>query len=76
MERQKILKALGAELLLTPGALATDGSIEEVYRLVRENPERYYMPDQFNNPANPVAHHQGTGPEIYEQTDGKVDAWW
>jgi cysteinyl-tRNA synthetase len=73
MERQKILKALGAELLLTPGALATDGSIEEVYRLVRENPDRYYMPDQFNNPANPEAHHQGTGPEIYEQLDGKVD---
>jgi cysteinyl-tRNA synthetase len=74
MERQKILKALGAELLLTPGALGTDGAIEEVYRLVRENPERYYMPDQFNNPANPEAHHLGTGPEIYEQTEGKLDA--
>jgi cysteinyl-tRNA synthetase len=73
LERQKVLKALGAELLLTPGALGTDGSIEEVYRLVREDPEKYFMPDQFNNPANPMAHQFGTGPEIYEQTDGQVD---
>ncbi len=73
MERQKILKALGAELLLTPGSLGTDGAIEEVYKLVREDPEKYYMPDQFNNPANPCAHYYGTGPEIYEQTDGKVN---
>jgi cysteinyl-tRNA synthetase len=73
MERQKILKALGAELILTPGSLATDGAIEEVYRLVRENPDRYFMADQFNNPANPAAHYLATGPEIYEQTDGKVN---
>ncbi|MCK8603066.1 cysteine synthase [Desulfoferrobacter suflitae] len=73
MERQKILKALGAELLLTPGGLGTDGAIEEVYNLVRQNPERYFMPDQFNNPANPLAHYVGTGPEIFEQTDGQVD---
>lgn len=72
LERQKILKALGAQLLLTPGALGTDGAIEEVYNMVRENPDRYFMPDQFNNPANPAAHRFGTGPEIYEQTDGKV----
>ncbi|MGV8074634.1 MAG: cysteine synthase [Syntrophobacteraceae bacterium] len=74
LERQKILKALGAELLLTPGAMATDGAIEEVYRLVRENPDRYFMADQYNNPANPAAHELGTGPEIYEQTEGKVNA--
>lgn len=73
LERQKILKALGAELLLTPGNLGTDGAIEKVYSLVRENPDRYYMPDQFNNPANPAAHYMGTGPEIFEQTDGKVN---
>ncbi|SFM72275.1 cysteine synthase [Thermodesulforhabdus norvegica] len=73
LERQKILRALGAELLLTPGALGTDGAIEEVYRLVRENPDLYFMPDQFNNPANPLAHYYGTGPEIYEQTEGKVN---
>ncbi|MGA7875311.1 MAG: cysteine synthase [Desulfoferrobacter sp.] len=74
LERQKILKAFGAEILLTPGSLGTDGAIEEVYNLVRQNPERYFMPDQFNNPANPTAHYLGTGPEIYEQTEGKVDA--
>ncbi|MCU0586912.1 MAG: cysteine synthase [Syntrophobacteraceae bacterium] len=74
LERQKILKALGAELLLTPGSMGTDGAIEEVYRLVREDPDRYFMPDQFNNPANPSAHQFGTGPEIYEQTDGQVNA--
>jgi cysteinyl-tRNA synthetase len=74
LERQKILKAFGAELLLTPGSKGTDGSIEEVYNLVRESPERYYMPDQFNNPANPLAHVTGTGPEIYDQTEGKVSA--
>ncbi|MHC1726296.1 MAG: cysteine synthase [Syntrophobacteraceae bacterium] len=73
MERQKILKALGAELLLTPGAMGTDGAIEEVYNLVRENPDRYFITDQFNNPANQDAHYHGTGPEIYEQTDGKVN---
>jgi len=72
-ERQKILRAFGAQILLTPGTLGTDGAIEEVYRLVRENPDLYFMPDQFNNPANPLAHYLGTGPEIYEQTDGKVN---
>jgi len=74
LERQKILKALGAELILTPGPLGTDGAIEEVYNMVRQNPERYFMPDQFNNLANPMAHYVGTGPEIFEQTDGKVNA--
>ena len=74
MERQKILRALGAELLLTPGALGTDGAIEEVYRLVRENPDRYFLADQFNNPANPAAHYRWTGPEIFEQTEGQVTA--
>lgn len=73
LERQKILKALGAELLLTPGSLGTDGAIEEVYNLVRENPDRYFMTDQFNNPANTAAHYHGTGPEIYEQTEGGVN---
>jgi cysteinyl-tRNA synthetase len=73
IERQRILKALGAELLLTPGNLGTDGAIEEVYRMVRENPEKYFLADQFNNPANPAAHYERTGPEIYAQTDGKVD---
>ncbi len=72
VERQKILKARGAEILLTPGHLGTDGAIEEVYRLARENPETYFMADQFNNPANWQAHYFGTAEEILQQTDGKV----
>jgi cysteinyl-tRNA synthetase len=71
-ERQKILKALGAEILLTSGALGTDGSIEKVYELVRRFPDRYYMPDQFNNEDNWKAHYYTTAPEIWEQTEGKV----
>jgi cysteinyl-tRNA synthetase len=72
VERQKILKARGAEILLTPGHLGTDGAIEEVYRLARENPKSYFMADQFNNPANWQAHYFGTAVEIWEQTGGKV----
>jgi cysteinyl-tRNA synthetase len=72
IERQKILKARAAEILLTPGHLGTDGAIEVVYRLVRENPERYFMVDQFNNPANWMAHYYGTASEVWEQTRGTV----
>jgi cysteinyl-tRNA synthetase len=72
-ERQMILRARGAKILLTPGHLSTDGAIEEVYRLVRENPDIYFMTDQFNNEANWQAHYYGTAPEIWEQTRGKVD---
>jgi cysteinyl-tRNA synthetase len=72
MERRKILKAYGAELLLTPARLSTDGAIEEVYRLAREQPEKYYVPDQFNNEDNIRAHYEGTGVEIWEQTQGAV----
>ena len=72
VERQKILKARGAEILLTPGHLGTDGAIEEVYRLARENPDAYFMADQYNTEANWQAHYHGTAPEIWEQTGGKV----
>ena len=75
VERQKILKARGAEILLTPGHLGTDGAIEEVYRLVRENPDEYFMTDQFNNEANWQAHYHGTAEEIWRQTDGDVAAF-
>ncbi len=71
LERKRILKALGAELLLTPAHLGTDGAIEEVYRLAREHPEKYYLADQFNNPANPASH-KGTAREIWDQTEGRV----
>ncbi len=72
IERQKILRARGAEILLTPGHLGTDGAIEEVYRLARENPDQYFMTDQFNNPANYRAHRDGTAQEIWTQTNGTV----
>lgn len=72
IERQKILKARGADILLTPGHLGTDGAIEEVYRLARENPQAYFMADQFNNPANWQSHYFGTAVEIWQQTGGKV----
>jgi len=74
VERRKILQARGAEILLTPGHLGTDGAIEEVYRLARENPETYFLPDQFNNPANWEAHYHGTAEEIIRQTGGELNA--
>jgi cysteinyl-tRNA synthetase len=72
VERRKILMALGAEIRLTPARLGTDGAIEEAYRLARENPETYFITDQFNNEANWKAHYNGTGKEIWEQTKGKI----
>jgi len=72
MERRKILKARGADIMLTPGHLGTDCAIEEVYRLVRENPGIYFMTDQYNNEANWEAHFHGTGKEIWEQSNGQV----
>jgi cysteinyl-tRNA synthetase len=74
LERQKILRARGAEILLTPGHMGTDGAIEEAYRLAREFPETYFITDQFNNEANWQAHYHGTANEIWEQTEGKVTA--
>ena len=71
LERKRILKGMGAELLLTPAHLGTDGSIEEVYRMAREHPDKYFLADQFNNPVNPRSH-ESTCREIWEQTDGKV----
>ncbi|MDY6972622.1 MAG: cysteine--tRNA ligase [Thermodesulfobacteriota bacterium] len=72
-ERAKILTALGAEIRFTPAHLGTDGAIEYVYRLIREEPEKYWLADQFNNEANWMAHFNGTAMEIFEQTDGKLD---
>jgi cysteinyl-tRNA synthetase len=75
IERQKILKARGADILLTPGHMGTDGAIEEAYRLARENPDTYFIPDQFNNEANWKAHYYGTAEEVWQQTNGKVTAF-
>jgi cysteinyl-tRNA synthetase len=71
-ERKRILKALGAELRLTPAALGTDGAIEEAYTLARENPDLYFCTDQFNNEDNVAAHYHGTAEEIWKQTEGRV----
>lgn len=71
-ERCQILSALGAEFLRTPARLGTDGAIEAVYRLQRREPGKYFIPDQYNNPANPLAHYQGTAPEIWDQTEGRI----
>jgi cysteinyl-tRNA synthetase len=72
VERRKILAAYGAEFLLTPGDRGTDGAIERAYDLADEHPERYVLVDQYNNPANPLAHYNGTAPEIWEQTEGRI----
>ncbi|MFZ5428107.1 MAG: cysteine synthase [Thermodesulfobacteriota bacterium] len=71
-ERKRIMRAYGAELILTPGHLGTDGAIEEAYRMAREHPERYVLTDQYNNPASIAAHYNGTGQEIWDQTEGRV----
>lgn len=71
-ERCQILSALGADFLRTPARLGTDGAIEAVYRLQRREPGKYFIPDQYNNPANPLAHYNGTALEIWEQTGGRI----
>ncbi len=71
-ERKSILRARGARLILTPKHLGSDGAIEEAYRLARENPDKYFLTDQYNNEANWKAHYHTTGPELIEQTQGKI----
>jgi S-sulfo-L-cysteine synthase (O-acetyl-L-serine-dependent) len=71
-ERKKILKAHGVEVVLTDPGEGSDGAIREARKLVAENPERYFYPDQYSNPANPRSHYESTGPEIWEQTGGEV----
>src|SRR5881296_3169973 len=72
MERKRILKAYGAELVLTSPLEGSDGAIREARRLYAEDPERYFYPDQYSNPANWQAHYNGTAPEIWEQTRGQI----
>jgi cysteine synthase len=74
MERRKVLQALGAKLILTDGAMGMGASIERAEELVASNPDHYVLLQQFQNPANPDIHVKTTGPEIWDDTQGNVDA--
>ena len=74
-ERQHILEALGAEVELTPARDGTDGSIRKAHELLDAEPEKYYMPNQFVNENNVLAHYETTGPEIFAQTQGEIDVF-
>ena len=71
-ERKKILRAYGVEFVLTDPGEGSDGAIREVRKLYAEDPERYFYPDQYSNPANPRSHYESTAPEIWDATGGEI----
>ena len=73
IERRRILAALGANLILTPGSEGMTGAINRAETIAAAEPEKYFLPQQFKNPANPEIHEKTTGPEIWNDTDGEVD---
>ncbi|MCW8883965.1 MAG: cysteine synthase A [Motiliproteus sp.] len=73
LERRKVMKALGADIVLTEGPKGMKGAIDKATEIVTSDPSTYYMPQQFENPANPQIHEKTTGPEIWEDTDGQID---
>eukprot|EP01013_Petalomonas_cantuscygni_P043725 TRINITY_DN840_c0_g2_i1.p1 TRINITY_DN840_c0_g2~~TRINITY_DN840_c0_g2_i1.p1 ORF type:complete len:351 (+),score=78.90 TRINITY_DN840_c0_g2_i1:86-1138(+) len=75
VERRKMLAAFGAGLVLTEGAKGMPGAIAKAEAIIAENPSKYFMPQQFKNPANPRIHRTTTGPEIWRDTEGRVDAF-
>ncbi len=75
VERRRILEAFGADIILTPAKEGTDGAIRRAREFVNNAPDKYYLPDQFSNEANVLAHYMTTGPEIFEQTGGEVDVF-
>jgi cysteine synthase A len=74
LERRRVLAALGANLVLTPASEGMRGAIAKAEELAASEPDRYFMPNQFTNPANPEIHFKTTGPEIWQDTEGAVDA--
>ena len=73
VERRQMIKAFGGKVTLTDGKLGTDGAIRKAREMVKADPEKYFMPDQFSNEFNKIAHYRTTGEEIWKQTDGKID---
>jgi len=74
-ERQQILRALNADVVLTPAREGTDGSIRKAHQLLESEPDTYYMPNQFENESNVLAHYETTGPEVFAQTNGQIDVF-
>ena len=73
LERRRVLAAFGANLLLTPGTEGMPGAISRAEELAASDPKKYYLPQQFKNPANPAIHEKTTGPEVWNDTDGAID---
>lgn len=73
VERRKIIKSYGAKVILTPADQGTDGAIRMAHKLVDKNPEKYFMPDQFSNAGNYMAHYKSTAIEIWQQCVGRID---
>lgn len=75
VERSRILEAFGADVIITPAEEGTDGSIRKAHQIMKEEPDKYFMPNQFVNENNSLAHYETTGPEVYAQTNGEIDVF-